>query len=326
MVNYYKILALNSGKKDWMIDEIRQGRLRFGWSKKGNDLRVLANKKEKTDEEKIAWRKAKFILEKLKKDDVLIVQLERPLRKFMVVKVVEVNGSIYDFDGEQDDFNHIIYCKPITNNEVNIDSNYNSKIFKHDMTKRGSHYEIYNEDTIEEINYFIVHKIWEEPDFNVKSILQIELEKTHEKLVSDVVKLLANDWKSKDFDILVSKVFSAIDGADVIIRELKDDWDILLEIKNPILNSKPIEIPVICKNYSGEINVEDTIRDLERCLREYSSNSVYLVMLGTLTEELVEAVEKSKENMIKELGKHIDYEIIDEREFANLYLSVVEKL
>ena len=100
----------------------------------------------------------------------------------------------------------------------------------------------------------------------------------------------------------------------------------LLEIKNPILNSRPIEIPVICKNYSEEINVEDTIRDLERCLRKYSSNSVYLVMLGTLTEELIEAVEKSKENMIKELGKYVDYEIIDEREFANLYLSVVEKL
>ena len=96
-----------------------------------------------------------------------------------------------------------------------------------------------------------------------------------------------------------------LDGADVYIREIEDDWDMLLEIKNPILNSKPIEIPVICKNYSEEINVEDTIRDLERCLRKYSSNSVYLVMLGTLTEELVEAVEKSKENMIKELIKHI---------------------
>ncbi len=71
MINYYKILALNSGKKDWMIDEIRQGRLRFGWSEKGNDLRVLENKEEKTDEEKIEWRKTQFILKKLKKDDIL---------------------------------------------------------------------------------------------------------------------------------------------------------------------------------------------------------------------------------------------------------------
>ncbi len=158
------------------------------------------------------------------------------------------------------------------------------------MTKRGSYYAIYNEETIEEINYFVVHKIWEEADFNVKFILQIELERIHKKLVSYVVKLLANYWKSKDFDTLVSTVFNAIDGADVTIRKLEDEWDILLEIKNPILNSKPIEIPAVCKNYNGEINIEDTIRDLERCLREYSGNSVYLVILGTLTKELVEAV------------------------------------
>lgn len=326
MANYYKLVALNDGKKDWMIEEIRKGRLRFGWSSKGMDLRVLKDKENKNPSEKIVWRMSQFIINRLKKDDILIVQLERPLRKFMVVKVVEVNKSLYDFDGTQDDFNHIIHCEPITYDEVDIESKYLSKSFRHDLTKRGHYYAIYNENTIDEIDKFINNRLWEKNDFNKKSNLEIELEKTKDKLIDDVIRYISNDWKSKDFEILVTKVFNAIDGVRAVNRDSGKGWDIIVEIKNPILNSQPIEIPVQCKNYYGDVNTDRPIEDLERCVLKHESDIAYLVILGNLTNEFMKKIEKSKENMTSKIGKAVEYEIINERDFANLYLSVVDKL
>lgn len=327
MRNYFKIVSLNGHRnKEWMIKELRNGRLRFGWSDKNSNLIDISKKDNKNENEKNIWRHCQFILNRLEENDIVIIQLERPMREFMIAKIVSKDSNIYEFDGEEEDFNSIINCELITENPVKMDSKYISKALVHDLTKRGNYYKIYDENAINEIENIIENRLWEKEDFNTPSKLKDDIERTKDRLVKDVIGHLQNEWKSKDFEKIVTTVFNAIDGVSAENRDSGKGWDIIVKIDNPLMKDDPLELPVQCKNYKGEVSATRAIEDLERCIKGYGSNSAYLVILGDLTENFLEKLSSSEEKLSKQLNTEIKYKLIGQEDFAKLYLSVIDKI
>ena len=321
MRSYYKLVATNENKIEWMIEEFKNGRLRFGWSPKEANLNILSDKDTLKDEEKIWWARGKFILNRLKEDDIVIVQLKRHLREFLIGRVVKINNEIYNFDGGQNDFNHIINIEPITNEPINSNSKLIPSYFVHDITKRGHYYEIYPEISKNFVEELIEKRYWENVDFKIEASTDNSINSSVLALKKFTLNQIREEWKSKDFEILVTKVFNAMENITAVNRDSSKGWDIIITVKDPILGEE-IDIPVQCKNYNGVVNITGTraIDDLERCIKNHDGKIAYLVILGKLSDEFIVEVE----NRATRVGGV--FKIIDENMFIDLYLSVINKI
>ena len=158
MIRYFKLVALRDPSL-WLFDEFRAARVRFGWSWPGTDLREIRKKPllDRTDRERISWRYTKFLLEKLKAGDRLVLQFEKPMRKFLIAEVAERG---YDFASPpQDEFNHIVHCRPLTDDFIPISAKCVPSYLRHDLTKRGHYYEIYPADSVTQLDRIVNEQI-----------------------------------------------------------------------------------------------------------------------------------------------------------------------
>ena len=158
MHRYFKLVCTREDKTDWMLNEYKAGKVRFGWSWPGSNLRIIAVKsfEEMNEDERITWRFTQFLINRIKTGDRLVLQFERPLRNFLVA---EVTGEYQYAENEEDDFNHIMPAKPLTPEYIDIESGLVSLSLRHDLTKRGHYYEIYPEDSVRELEALIENKI-----------------------------------------------------------------------------------------------------------------------------------------------------------------------
>jgi hypothetical protein len=158
MQRYFKLVCRHEDPA-WYIGEFLAGRARFGWSGPGTDLRAIKKKMDaglrgdRTEQEAVAWTYTKFLIERLKAGDRLVIQPERPSRRFLLAEVVD---PIYQFSpGDMDDFNHVINVKPLTTQAISVNARAVSAALKHDLSKLGHYYQIYPEDSIRELNAIV---------------------------------------------------------------------------------------------------------------------------------------------------------------------------
>ena len=320
MSRYFKIVCTNDKKTDWMIDEFKNGRVRFGWGWRDSNLNIIKNKDVLNVSERRVWRYTQFLINRLQKDDYLIIQLERPLRKFLIAKVTD--GYEYSKD-EGEDFNHIIKCTPITDKYIPLNSHYLSNSLRHDLSKRGHYYEIYPEETIAELNKLIKDKLWDKADFEKEHTIDLEFDRTKELIIKTTIDTISKQWKAKDFEKFTEKLINHTNGIEVkLLGDSGKGWDLLLTIRDPLTDEILLDnIPVQCKNYDGEVNDERPIQDLERCARNTDKNIVYLFIIGEITDEYKEKIEKKQDELSVDLNRNIKFRIVQEDRIAELYLN-----
>jgi len=321
MGRYYKLVCLRENT-DWLLKEYKSGRIRFGWSWPGSDLREIIKKsfEEMSDDEKITWRYTQFLINRVKPGDRIILQFERPLRKFLIAEII---GQYQYAKIEEDDFNHILPCQPITPEYIDIESSIISRSLRHDLSKRGHYYEIYPEDSINELDALISEEKWNSPEYTEKWTEQIELTRTRDNLIENTIQTISKKWKAKDFEIFCSKLLENIEGIEVKIwSDSGKGWDLLIRIFDPI--SYEIlydDVPVQCKNYEGLVETDKPIEDLERCVKNSDSKLFYLLIIGDLTDNYLKKIYEKQEFLMKEYNREITFKVIGQDRMAELYIS-----
>lgn len=85
---YFKLVCTPESQ-DWYIQEYLAGRVRFGWSGPGSNLREIEKKGANcSDEQRVTWAYTKFLLKRIEPGDRVVVQTERPIKRFLVAEVV----------------------------------------------------------------------------------------------------------------------------------------------------------------------------------------------------------------------------------------------
>lgn len=329
MIQYFKIVAYREKKVDWMFNEYLEGRVHFGWSGPGSDLRILQKKRNDkilmTSDESITWRRTQFLINRIKKGNRLVIQFEQPLRKFLIA---EVTGGYNYTDPEEDDFNHFLECTPLTPDYIDIYSKIISDSLIHDITKRGHYYEIYPDESIKELNELIEHKKWTIEEYTEKRTDESELEKTNEAIIKEVITKISKKWPAKKFEAFIAHVIGKLQGIQVNERaDVGLGWDMLIRIYDPITNEILFDdIPVQCKNKTGNVSESEPIDDLARCIKNSGKNLAYLFILGDLSEDYIKKFDTKQEELTKELGKEISFIIVKQDQIAELYMTVMPRL
>jgi hypothetical protein len=85
MARYFKLVCLHEDDPKWYLKEFLEGRARYGWSGPGSDLHTIRAKgDDRTPDEKQTWRYTQFLIERIKVGDRIVVQVEQPLRNFLI--------------------------------------------------------------------------------------------------------------------------------------------------------------------------------------------------------------------------------------------------
>lgn len=333
MTRYFKLVAIRENKKDWMKNELTEGKARFGWGPPGSDLRQVEKipGEKRTNEQKVIWRHAQFLLKRLKIGDRLIIQHEQPLRKFIIA---EVTGP-YGFTNTEDDFNHYVECKLLSKEDIHIESNFVSQSLRHHLSKRGRYYEIYNEAAVHELDH-IVEQLSEgnsqiyHVDENTEK-MENDLEKFEGLILGDIRNRMVDNWPSFVFEKFVADLIEQTPGVEVKMhKDNGQGWDIVMRILDPadptgetILHD---DVPVQCKSYKGVVNDTRAIDDLRRCTENSDSPIAYLFILGNLTADFINEYEKGLQKVRNDYGKGIDWRIVDEEQIAKMYLNRINYL
>jgi len=321
MGHYFKLVCLRE-KTDWLLKEYKSGRIRFGWSWPGSDLKEIGKKsfEEMSDDEKITWRYTQFLINRVEPSDRVVLQFERPLRRFLIAEII---GPYQYAEIEEDDFNHILPCRPVTPEYIDIESSIVSRSLRHDLSKRGHYYEIYPEDSIKELDALISEEKWNSPEYKEKWTEQIELARTRDNLIENTIQTISKKWKGKDFEIFASKLLKSIDGIEVKAwSDSGKGWDLQIRIFDPISNEILYDdVPVQCKNYEGLVETEKPIEDLERCVRNSDSNLFYLLIIGNLTDNYLKKIYEKQESLMNKFNREITFKVICQDRIAELYIS-----
>jgi hypothetical protein len=327
MRRYFKLVCLHSDPS-WYIQEFLDGRVRFGWSAPGSDLRKIRikvnDRTEMSDEERITWRYTQFLSERIVPGNRLVIQAEQPLRRFLICEVVP---PAYDFaPGDLPDYNHVLHVKPLTHNPIPINSKAVTAALKHDLSKRGQYYEIYPEDSIAELDK-LVERLASEP-IDLTSIRTDDdtLDDTLQSVKGRIVREISRKWPAKDFEKFCELLCNQVDYIEIKTRQdTGKGWDLLLRIINPLTRTTLLDdIPVQCKNYSGDVDLQQPIDDLERCIRNSQSPIAYLFILGKLSQDFRHALEQRQESLGKELGHKVFFEVVDQDRIAELYAAFLD--
>ena len=316
---YFKLVALHD--HDWLVQEFRGGRLRFGWSWPGSDLRSLREKSVLTENERITWRYTQFLTERLEAGDRLVCQFAQPMREFWLAEVVTKG---YDFDANRrEDFNHIVNIHPLTDIGISLNAQYIPGFLKHDLTKRGHYYQIYPEESIVCLEQLVEERPWESTLPNQRRREADEFDESRAKLIQDTIGAIRKRWKGKAFEILCE--YLCQNTHNIEVRSRKDNrlgWDLMIRIVDPITGGILLdEVPVQCKNYEGIVEDKRPVEDLERCIQNSKSDTAYLFILGTLTPKFRRYLDQVQETLSKKLGRQITFRVIEEETIAELYLA-----
>ena len=326
MTRYFKYVSIFSGREDWMLNELKEGRARFGWSGAGSNLNEIKSKSpsNRTAEEKVTWKYTQFMVNRLSKGDRLIIQLSRPLRGFLIAEVV---GEYHSTEPEETDFNHFIECKLLTDTFIRVDSKAVSQQLRHHLSKRGQYYEIYDEDAKQELDILVERFSLQDPELfkqnNSEHSGDFEKEALEEVTIKQTYQRISKKWPGAYFEKFVGDLIDSIPGVE--INKQGDHglgWDLTMRILDPIDGSVLKEdIPVQCKNYEGKVKTTKPLKDLERCAKNSNSSIAYLFIMGDLTEEFNLNFDKKLELVKQDQNRDIEWRIIDQEQIAKLYLQ-----
>lgn len=325
MTRYFKFVSIRKDKEEWMLQELQEGRARFGWSSPGSNLRIIRSKSnvDRTPEEKVVWRYTQFLINRLTKGDRLIIQLSRPLRKFLVAEVVGEYGST---DPQESDFNHYVECKLLTDSFINVESQAVSQSLRHHLSKRGQYYEIYDEDIKKELDSIVDKSIQGDADFlkdnEIEHTAEFESKLFEEDVVTQTYKRISTKWPSAYFEKFVADLIRSTPGLEVKKQgDTGQGWDLTMRILDPMDGSILHEdVPVQCKNYNGLVKTKRPIDDLERCINNSNSPIAYLFIIGDLTEEFNTELETRLAQLNNEKG-YVQWKVIGQEQIAKMYLN-----
>lgn len=328
MNRFFKLLC-EPDQPDWYLNEFLNGRARFGWSGPNCDLRVLSKTKNEdcTEEQLLTWSKTKFLYERVKCGDFIVIQIGRPIQDFLIAEVVSPG---YEFlPGNLDDFNHVLHVLPLTKMPIPVNSNSVSAALKHDLSKRGHYYEIYPEGSIAELTALISKSQKGEIDFSSARTDEDTLDLTLADIKKSAVRKISRQWPAAKFEVFVSKLLQKVDYVELKSHcDSGKGWDLLIRILNPITNEILVDnVPVQCKNFTDRVETFCPIDDLERSIRNSNSNLAYLVILGDLSEAFLEEFDLRQERLKNELQRDVRFELINEDRIAELcfqYLIAIE--
>ena len=323
-MNYFKLNAFREDKPDWIHQQVLKGKAHFGWSEPGMDLRTLQKKLEMekplNEAEKQCWRMTQFLINRIRPGDRLIIQTERPLRRFLLA---EVTGS-YGFLGSEDDFNHYLECKAITEDYIPIDSAIIPAWVRHDLSKRGQYYRIIPEATIKHFDSLIGQALWKKPAAEKKRTVGLEKERMEIDVLEKIIAIIRTRWPGTQLEIFAKELFEKTPGVEVVAGsgDVGKGWDFLINIRDPLSDKFLHEVvPVQCKNYSGDVATSLPIDDLKRSLHNSESTIAYLVILGNLTDEFNQDLDDAEDALKSDLGRDATFRTIDQDEIAKLYMK-----
>lgn len=324
MPRYFKLVCLHEDP-NWYIQEFLSGRARFGWSGPGSDLREIRSKDWRiwSDDERVTWSYTKFLLERIVPGDRVVTQTEQPLQSFLIGEVVAPG---YDFSpGDLEDFNHLLHIKPLTTEPIPVNSKAVTAALKHDLSKRGQYYEIYPEGSIRELDVIVEQLASNTLDLKSTRTDDDTLDHTLRDAKRHIVREISQKWPGKDFERFCELLCREVDYIEV--KERRDTgrgWDLLVRIINPLTQTILLDdVPVQCKNYSGDVSSHEPIDDLERSIRNSKSQVAYLFILGQLSDDFVRTLERREEALEKDLGRPISLEVVGEDRIAELYATFV---
>ncbi len=321
---YFKLVAARPGKTEWQFEQFMHGRAHFGWSPPGTDLRKIRDIKRshRDEQESITWRYTQFLLNRLRPGDRLVLQFDQPLRQFLLA---EVSGEYGTLDVPEDDFNHYVECIPLTDEFIDVQSNLIPQHVRHDVSKRGHYYEIYSTDTIDFLDRLIEEKLWTTRGSVRTRTVEDEVEDTRRVLVESAIQTISKRWKANDFESFVAHLFERVPGVSVKKKvDSRKGWDLTLTVRDPLTDAMiHDDVPVQCKNYTGNVNTDRPLSDLERSIRNSSSDLAYLVIMGEMTEEYRGMVLELEKKLSNELDRSISLRVVDQERVADLYLQHV---
>jgi hypothetical protein len=334
MQNWYKFVCNNEGNIAWMVNELKDGRLRYGWSPPGSNLIKLAGMTWE-DREKLTignddwsesgnyiYSQSKFLLHRIKPNDLVVIQLTQPIEDFYICKVT---GEYEYAENENYDFNHVLPCELFNTNPIPIYSRIVSNSLRHALTKRGKYYGIYPEDAIRELNEIVNNKSWLNEDLKEITDHEYEMFNTGNKLIQDTIRLIQNNWQSKYFESIAKEIFESIEHIEV-----KQDWDsgkgwdLLLTMRDPLTDEILMDdIPVQCKNYRGDVDTEKPFDDMRRCFENIEGVSIgYIAIIGDLTDNFRKMHRDKEKEISAAVNREISIRLIDQEQIAKLYLRM----
>jgi hypothetical protein len=296
MANWYKLRSLYEGKEEWIVSELKQGRLHFGWSPPGSNLLELDKHSwEELDKIVLSWpeweasgayvyNQGKFLIKRIEIGDKIVVQTETPFENIYLFEVTE--GYQYS-EVEQEEFNHILKGKLFNKIPISIYSPIVSNMLRHDLSKRGRYYQIYSDDSCSELEDLIENKAWDaklDNRFN-----ESEVNRMDDEILKKTIEIIQKRWPSKNFEVYVCELLKQLDGIDIKTNwDSHSGWDLTISIRDKLTGEiLHDDVPVQCKNYIGIVETNKPIEDLERCFENSNADvdSAYLFILGDLSDE-----------------------------------------
>lgn len=323
-MRYFKLMCLHDPL--FLLREFRAGCARFGWSPQGTDLRKIKSKQStRTEREKVTWRYTKFLLERIEVGDRVVIQMEQPIKQFVIGEVIEPGYDIAP--GTLKDFTHMLHVRPLTPKPISVNLKDVSFSLKHDLSKRGHYYEIYPEDSIRELNR-LVEKA-SSRTLNLRAIRTDEdsSDRTLKAVKKEIARIASEHWPAHSFEKFCEMLCNSTEHIEV--KERKDrgkGWDMKVRLLNPLTKTIVLDdIPVQCKNYKGAVKSTEPIDDLARCIENTNGTLALLFILGDLTDEFRGNLQKRQETLSNKLGREITFEVIDQDRIAELYVRYINQ-
>jgi hypothetical protein len=331
---WFKLCCFYEQHEEWMKRELTEGRLHFGWSPPGSDLRkldrmtweqcdklVIGNDEWQASGSEI-YRTGQFLLNRIASNDRLAVQLAQPLREFYLFEVTDG----YDYpEKDREDFNHTLKGRLLSPKPIIYFSKYVTNALRHALSKRGKYYQIYPEEAIAELDEIVRSRLWNKDDLKDETSQSIEMMKFQEALVDRTVALIHQKWQSKYFEQFVSEVLGKLPGIELKVQgDSGYGWDLTITMRDVLTGEVLLDdIPVQCKNYEGSVSTSKPLEDLERAIKNSPEHvhTAYLVIVGELNEKFYHSLEALETKVQAELGREIEFRVIDQRQLARLYLG-----
>jgi len=269
------------------------------------------------------FRRGQFLINRIETHDRIVVQLASPMTQFFLFEV----GDGYDYGQpeENDDFNHILRGNAISTKPIPFYSKYISNELRHALVKRGKYYQIYPEGAIKDLDALWAMEVWNKPDVAIETDDSIDMLRFQDHVLKSTIEMIRTKWPSKYFEQFVADVLRGVDNVDVLsVTDSHQGWDLIITIRDTLDGEVSLSsIPVQCKNYCGEADWKKPCEDLERAIRNSPKEvaTAYLAIMGTLTDHFYKAIESLETRLTSELGRRIEFRVIDETQLAKLYLS-----
>ena len=327
-MRHFKLVAL-AGDPNWTLSEFMAGRVRFGWSWfPGADLRILERNTTRTAEEAIVWRYCQFLVRRIEVGDRVVMQFEQPMRHFVIGEVKEP-GYEFANDGYRNpdglDFRHVLYVHPLTPKPIPLDRAEVPAALRHDLTKRGHYYEVYPERSIRALQHLATRAANDELNLSERRSETHTLKETEKEVRRRTIQVISEQWPAQEFEKFVALLCKNIPYVEV--KERRDTgqgFDLLVSMRNPLTGEILQDgIPVQCKNYTGEVEDDRPIEDLVRCINNSGSEIAILFILGDLTDEYRRRLDLRGEELQRDIGRPVKFEVVDQDRIAEMYLAYI---